>query len=388
MPLTLLGRPAALLLPLMFAMLTTACAPLRPATPPVAAEPPAEAPRLRAASWGDLPGWAQDQHAEALATFLSGCKAVKADAPLQRPCVQGALVAVGDDGAARAFFEAYFEPLQLLAADGGEQGLITGYYEPEIAASRQRGGVFQTPIHGLPDDLLVVDLAALDPDLKGKRLRGRLDGRRVVPYPSRGEIVSGTPLPAPVLAWAADPVDLFFMQIQGSGRLRLDDGAVLRLGYADQNGHPYRPVGRTLVDRGELSRETVSMQSIRAWLESNPGQRDAVLDTNPSYVFFRELPASDEGPIGSLGVPLRPARSIAIDPKAVQLGSPVWLDTRDPVDGSTLQRLMSAQDTGGAIRGNVRADVFWGRGDAAAERAGRMREPGRMWLLRPIDLPR
>lgn len=357
-------------------------------------------------SFADLPGWADDRHAEALAAFLAGCKAIKPDKPLAAVCAAARSLPAGDDNAARAFFESRFEPVELSNGNGGTDGLITGYYEPVIRACRSRKPDCTVPIHGVPDDLITVDLAAIDPDLKGKRLRGRLDGRKLVPYASRAEIdarvaangaangngppsgngstkANGRPLPAPILAWAADAVDVFFMQVQGSGRLQMDDGSVMRLGYADQNGHPYRPVGRSLVERGALTKDGVSMQSIRDWLAANPAERDAVLATNPSYVFFRELPPSDDGPPGSLGVPLTPARSIAVDVNAVPLGSPVWLATSDPDDGSVIRRLMAAQDTGGAIRGTVRADLFWGRGEQAAAKAGRMQQPGRMWLLRP-----
>lgn len=360
------------------------------ATPPVSptatpAQPPAVAGRV--VSYADLPGWTEDRHADALAAFLAGCKAIKPDKPLAAACVAARALPAGDDAAARAFWEARFEPVELSNSNGAIDGLITGYYEPVIPACRARKPDCSVPIHGVPEDLITVDLAAIDPDLKGKRLRGRLDGRKLVPYASRAEIDSrngnGKPLPAPILAWAADAVDLFFMQVQGSGRLQMDDGSVMRVGYADQNGHPYRPVGRSLVERGALSKDGVSMQSIRGWLSANPAERDAVLATNPSYVFFRELPPSDDGPLGSLGVPLTPARSIAVDVNAVPLGSPVWLATIDPDDGSPIRRLMAAQDTGGAIRGTVRADLFWGRGEVAAAKAGRMQQPGRMWLLRP-----
>ncbi len=389
-----------------------------PAAPRPAPEarpaPETVAPAGRVVAFADLPGWADDRHAEALAVFVAGCKAIKPDKPLAPACAAARGVPAGDDAAARGFFESRFEPVELSNGNGATEGLVTGYYEPVVRACRARKPDCSVPIHGVPDDLITVDLSAIDPDLKGKRLRGRLEGRKLVPYASRAEIdarngsagasakgsatngnangngksangksANGKPLPAPILAWAADAVDVFFMQVQGSGRLQLDDGGVIRVGYADQNGHPYRPVGRSLVERGALAKDGVSMQSIRDWLAANPAERDAVLATNPSYVFFRELPPSEDGPPGSLGVPLTPARSIAVDVNAVPLGSPVWLATTDPDDGSAIRRLMAAQDTGGAIRGTVRADLFWGRGDAAAAKAGRMQQPGRMWLLRP-----
>ena len=380
------------LLPLLLLLALSSCAQLpapgkAPSATPEATPAPPVSGAGRVVSHGDLPGWADDHHAEALAAFLVGCKAIKPDKPLAAACAAARNLPAGDDAAARRFFESRFEPIELSNGNGSTDGLVTGYYEPVIRGCRARRPDCNVPVHGVPEDLITVDLVAIDPDLKGKRLRGRLDGRKLVPYASRAEIDArngnGKPLPAPILAWAADAVDLFFMQVQGSGRLQLDDGSVLRLGYADQNGHPYRPVGRSLVERGALPRDGVSMQSIRSWLGANPAQRDAVLATNPSYVFFRELPPSEDGPPGSLGVPLTPTRSIAVDVNAVPLGSPVWLATTDPDDGSPIRRLMAAQDTGGAIRGTVRADLFWGRGEMAAAKAGRMQQPGRMWLLRP-----
>lgn len=382
----------ALLLALVGCAQTRPTATSAPRSPSPAPSPSAGSARV--VTFADLPGWVEDRHAEALAAFVAGCRAIKADKPLAAICASARNVSAGDDAGARAFFESRFEPVALSNGNGSAEGLITGYYEPVIRACRAPTPVCRVPVHGVPDDLITVDLVSIDPELKGKRLRGRLDGRRLVPYASRAEIEarngSGSaaanparPLPAPVLAWAVDPVDVFFMQVQGSGRLQFEDGSVLRLGYADQNGHPYRPVGRSLVEQGALPREGVSMQSIREWLAAHPSERSAVLATNPSYVFFRELPASDEGPVGSLGVPLTPARSLAVDVNAVPLGSPVWLATSDPDDGSPIQRLMAAQDTGGAIRGTVRADLFWGRGEYAAAKAGRMQQPGRVWLLRP-----
>jgi membrane-bound lytic murein transglycosylase A len=214
-------------------------------------------------------------------------------------------------------------------------------------------------------------------------LRGRLDGRRLVPYYSRGEIEARGDFPAPVIAWSADPVELFFLQIQGSGQVELGGGGRLRLGYADQNGHPYRSMGRFLVDRGEMKLEQASMQGIKAWAAANPQKLREALDANPSYVFFREMPESSAGPIGTLGVPLTGGYSIAVDPRHVPLGAPVFLATTMPLSTQPLERLVAAQDTGGAIRGAVRADFYWGSGAEAGTQAGRMRQRGRLWILWP-----
>jgi len=238
----------------------------------------------------------------------------------------------------------------------------------------------------VPEDLIVVDLASVNPDVRNMRLRGRIDGRRVVPYLSRGEI-DARGVPAQVIAWAADPVELFFLQIQGSGQIRLESGERIRIGFADQNGHPYRSLGRYLVDRGELPLEQTSMQNIKAWAAANPARLKEALNSNPSYVFFRELPPAAEGPPGALGVPLTAEYSLAVDRRFVPLGAPVYLATTDPITEQKLERLMAAQDTGGAIRGAVRADFYFGTGAEAGVAAGRMRQQGRMWLMWPRGEP-
>ena len=290
-----------------------------------------------------------------------------------------------DEAEARRFFESVFVPYSITSSEGGESGLITGYYEPLMAASRTSSATYRYPIYGVPDDLIVVDLAATNPETRNLRLRGRLEGRRLVPYLSRAEIdARGTALPAPVIAWAADAVEFFFLQIQGSGQLELENGRI-RIGYADQNGHPYRSLGRYLVDRGELRLEQASMQGIKAWATANPQKLQDALNANPSYVFFRELDTAG-GPPGALGAPLTAEYSIAVDRRFVPLCAPVWLDTTRPLSSEPLQRLMAAQDTGGAIRGAVRADFFWGTGAEAGALAGRMRQQGRMWLLWPKGL--
>jgi membrane-bound lytic murein transglycosylase A len=284
---------------------------------------------------------------------------------------------------ARAFFERAFAAYAIVAPEGSSEGQITGYYEPLLAGSRTRSARFTQPVYGLPEDLVVVDLATQYPELRGMRLRGRLNGRRLEPYYSRGEIEArnGT-FQAPVIAWVADPVELFFLQIQGSGQIQLESGERLRVGFAEQNGHPYRSLGRHLVERGEMTLDQASMQSIKAWGAANPQRLQEALNYNASYVFFRELPAAG-GPIGALGVPLEAGYSIAVDPRYVPLGAPVFLATTYPLSAQPLERVVIAQDTGGAIRGAVRADLFWGTGAEAGALAGRMRQPGRLWLLWP-----
>jgi membrane-bound lytic murein transglycosylase A len=272
--------------------------------------------------------------------------------------------------------------------DGSREGLITGYYEPLLRGSRQPSERYRHPVYAVPDDLLAIDLGATYPELKGKQLRGRLEGRRVVPYYDRAGIENGkAAVRGKEIAWVEDAIELFFLQIQGSGRIALDDGRTLRVGYADQNGYPYRSIGRWLVEQGELPLEKASMQGIKAWARQNPDRLAELLNYNARYVFFRELPAELPGPIGALGVPLTAQRSVAVDPAFVPLGAPVYVATTWPNSTRPLNRLMLAQDTGSAIRGPVRADFFWGFGADAAREAGRMKQTLRMWVMLPNGYP-
>ncbi len=367
-----------------------------PTPPPGVQPPPPPHAVYSRASFDALPAWNDDNPAAAWPALLESCKTLTAR-PATRPvwsgvCAAAATVDAGDAGAVRSFFEMHFTPWRVSGSDGSDSGLITGYYEPLLSGSYTRTATYATPLYAPPDDLLTVDLAELYPELKGKRVRGRLDGRRVVPYWTRADIDAGrVGAAARVLVWVTDPVDAFFLQVQGSGRIDLADGSVVRVGYADQNGQPYRSIARVLIDRGEMTVDQASMQSIREWGIEHPDRIKGLLDENPSYVFFRILPppvpgsleARIDGPTGSLGVPLLARRTIAVDPHAIPLGAPVWLATTRPLSAAPLRRLVLAQDTGGAIRGPVRADFFWGFGDDAGREAGRMRQQGQLWLLWP-----
>jgi membrane-bound lytic murein transglycosylase A len=280
-----------------------------------------------------------------------------------------------------------FEPLRSVGATDGSV-LVTGYHEPVIDAATEPDPAYPTPILGVPDDLIEGALEAFDPRFRAERIFGRLEGRRLVPYWTRSEIEGGRiAARAPVLAWARDPVDVFFMEIQGSGTLRLPDGREIRVGYAAANGRAYRSIGRLLIDEGRLARETVSLQTIRAWLAAHPQERARVLHHNESYVFFRRL---DGPPLGSLGVPVTPGRSIATDGRLFPPGALAFLRTDRPRparDGSLrwlpLRRFVLNQDTGGAIRGAGRVDLFWGRGADAELAAGLMKQPGDLYFLAP-----
>lgn len=265
----------------------------------------------------------------------------------------------GDPVAVKQFFEAHFVPHRVVNSDGTDTGLVTGYYEPVLRGSRTRGGPYQFPLHALPAQL------------------------RSKAMPPRAELLRNPLMRSSELVYVDDPVEAAFLQIQGSGRIQLAEGGVMRIGYGGTNDQPFRSFGRWLLDRGEITPAQATMQGIKAWARSNPARVDEMLNMNPRYVFFRELPPSNEGPIGALGVPLTAERSIAVDPKAIPLGAPVFLSTTRPLSNEPIQRLMFAQDTGTAIRGAVRADFFWGPGDAAGELAGRMKQRGQMWVLKP-----
>ena len=370
-------------------------APAAPAAPAVPAPPAATpAPAVKTeppddartpVAWSELPGWQQDNHAEALPALLASCRVLSKQAAWQEAC--DAARAVKGRDAAKLYFESHFIAYRVSSAEGAGDGLITGYYEPTLRGSRKPSARNRFPLYGVPDDLLVLDFGDLAPELKSMAPRARLDGKRVVPYYNRSQIESGlAPVRGKEIAWVEDVVDLFFLQIQGSGRVTLDDGATMRVGFADHNGHPYRSIGRVLIDRGELPLERTSMQGIKAWARENPAKLAELLNQNPRFVFFRELQGGASSPPGALGVPLTPHRSIAVDPRYVPLGAPVHIATTWPNTDKPLQRLMLAQDTGGAIRGAVRADFFWGSGEEAAREAGRMKQSLRMWLLLPKNI--
>jgi membrane-bound lytic murein transglycosylase A len=367
--------------------------------PPVTPAAPSLPASYRPVAFSALPGWNDDRVQDAWPAFRVGCRALVNSSAATRAlwtpvCAAADALNSPDAAAIRAFFELHFSPYEVVAADGRTDGTITGYYEPLLSGSRSKTERFAVPLYGAPDDLLTIDLTPLYPELKDKRLRGRVEGRRVVPYWTRADIESGkAPVADKALVYLEDPVEAFFLQIQGSGRVALADGSIIRVGYADQNGHPYRSIGRVLIERGELTIDRASMQGIREWGMRNPDKLPALLNENPSFVFFREVPAPPpgtleaiiDGPIGTLGVPLAAGRTIAVDVRSIPLGAPVYLATTFPLSSRPLDRLTMAQDTGGAIRGAIRADFFWGFGDDAGREAGRMKQDGRMWLLWPRD---
>ena len=361
----------------------SAACPVCPLCPPVVPPKPPEKP-LQAADWSDLPGWNDDDPGATFTALLASCRSLERQAHWQPVCTSARSVDDKSAAALRAWFEAQFRPWALVNPDGSRNGLITGYYEPILKGSRQKARGYTHPVFGPPEDMIVVELAELYPELKHLRLRGRIEGRKLVPYYSRAEWEPQESKRSPeALLWIDDPIDLFFMQIQGSGQVQLADGSRVRLNYADQNGHPYRSIGRWLIDKGELKAEQASMQGIKAWAKANPARLTELLNANPSLVFFRELQVTGSGPQGAMGLALTPERSLAVDPRHVPLGAPIWLATTRPNSEQALTRLMLGQDTGGAIRGVVRADFYWGSGSDAGNQAGKMRQQGRMWVLMP-----
>ncbi|MFA6112576.1 MAG: murein transglycosylase A [Sphingomonas sp.] len=355
-----------------------------PITPAPAAAAPATATAAKAGllAGPPLPSLPinEAQAARALAAFRTSCNTLqrRTDASgltrgddWQPAC--SAAAGVGSGGA-RGFFAQWFETVQV----GDGKAFATGYYEPEIAGSRNRRPGYDVPIYGRPTDLVDVDLSQFSADLKGKKIRGRVDGSNFVPYFDRTAIEQGALAQrAPIIAWAADPVELFFLQIQGSGRLKLPDGSVMRIGYESQNGRDYTGIGALMKQRGLLGPGQTSMQGIVAWLRSHPEEGAAIMRENKSYVFFRE---QQTPPLGALGLPVTAGVSVAADPRFVPLGAPAFLS----MDRADATGLWVAQDTGGAIRGSNRFDTFWGAGDDAEARAGGMSARGTAFLLLPV----
>ena len=351
---------------------------------------------LTPAKFSDLRGWNEDSQSLAAQAFAKSCARIqkrKADEKFgpqggtygdwQATCARLTPDLFTNETAARAFFENNFNVWSATADTGKKQGLFTGYYEASLTGSRTQHGPYQTPLRKRPADLVMVDLGEFRDTLKGQRIAGRVVNGQLKPFEDHRAIDEGK-LPddeALALVYVADPVKAFFLQIQGSGRVILDDNSVMQVGYAGQNGHPYYAVGRELVKRGLMEKDAVSMQSIEAWLNAHPDQAREILYTNPSYVFFTEL--TGEGPLGGENVALTAERSLAVDRSKIAYGIPVWLDLQD----QPFQRLMVAQDTGGAIRGPIRGDIFFGYGERAEHLAGPMKSQGQWWFLLPKTVP-
>jgi membrane-bound lytic murein transglycosylase A len=373
-------------------LLAGCAAPPPPA--PIPPKPPKAELSLQPAVLDDLPGWNQDNVAAAIPALVKSCARRLAQPPTAKvgpdgiggtvadwraPCAEANRVPPGDDRAARRYFARWFQPW-LVTSSGAAEGLFTGYYELLLNGARHRGGASQTPILRRPADLVMVQLGLFRPEWRGERIAGRVVAGNLMPYPTRAEIERGA-LDTDRLAlyWVADPVDAFFLEIQGSGKVRLPDGSTVSVGYDGQNGRPYVSIGKLLVERGALTSEQVSLDTIKQWIRAHPAQGKALLDDNPSYVFFRDV--KGETPIGAEGAVLTAGRSLAVDRAFLPLGVPIFLDASD--GGEPLRRLVIAQDTGGAIRGPVRGDLYWGFGADAEREAGAMKARGRYFLFLP-----
>jgi membrane-bound lytic murein transglycosylase A len=344
--------------------------------------PPDTGLSLTRTDFQNLPGWQDGDLKPALASFARSCGELAKKSPTQTMAYAGTIadwlpVCARAQGDARLFFERNFTPYAV-----GGQALFTGYYEPEISGSRTRHGDFQTPVYGSPSDQVSVDLGRFIPKLQGEHVSGRLAGQNLAPYPTRAEIDAKGIAGAKILFWCDDPVALFFLQIQGSGRARFDDGSSGRIAYAGTNGRPYTAIGRALIVNGALTRENVSLATIRAWLKANPSQAQAVMEMDQSFVFFQEAPLGDAllGSPGTLGAALTPLASMAVDAHTHPLGAPFYVAAQGP---DPVSALLIGQDTGGAIRGAARGDIFFGFGPDAERRAGDMKAPGTLYVLVP-----
>lgn len=350
--------------------------------------------KLRAHDICSLPGWQNDDVQDVLPAIMATCTSL-----LKKPASRDLGIAgrVGDwtpicaaaaslqpnPKSVRQFFQEYFYAYQVFDNDENN-GLFTGYFEPQLRGSLTRGGVYQHPLYTLPKDLILIDdLGHFRESMKGERLAGRLKGNKFIPYDDRATIDhKGLHDTSEVLVWVDSDIEAFFLQIQGSGRVILENGDIIRLGYDGHNGHIYYPIGRHLMNIGAVEKEKMSMQAIVSWLLENPDMAKDLMHKNPSYIFFKKL--EQPGVIGGAGVPLTPGRSLAIDKRFIPYGVPLWLNLTHPEsENQKLQRLVLAQDTGGAIRGPVRGDLFWGAGSEAARQAGIMKSEGGYYIFLP-----
>ena len=346
---------------------------------------------LKPAKWEDVDGIDQENLSSSWPAWMQSCSTLINKPMWQKACsaatqLNSQYANKPNTESLQTYFKQYFSVYKATNIDGTDNGLITGYYEPLLKGSRTKSTKYVYPLYQQPNDLITVELDSIYPELKYKRVRGRLVGNKLVPYYNRAEIeLDASPIKGREFIYIDDIIDVFFLQIQGSGLVQLDNGEQVHVGYADQNGQTYNSIGRLLIERGELTASNASMQGIKNWARNNPSKLRELLNSNPSYVFFRELPAGLPGPLGALGVPILPENSVAVDAKFVPLGAPVFLSTTEPNSAKPLKRMMMAQDTGGAIKGGVRADFFWGAGFEAGVKAGAMKQSGKIWVLLPKE---
>ena len=328
--------------------------------------------RLLQSDFSKLPDWEDENYAAALDSFINNCSSSKTKKIYKKLCLDAA-----ETNDPKEFLQNEFIPYEVCSEESDEQSILTGYYEPQLKGSLTKKEPYIYPIYETPKDMLVIDLRDQYPELGDYRLRGRVEGNKVLPYYERA-YANENSIDADVICYTDSKVDLFFLEVQGSGRVTLENGDNIFVGYSNQNGHKYQSIGKYLVSIGEIPLEEISLQSIRAWFKKNPSRVDEVLNYNKSMVFFRKKETSATG---SLGIELTPQRSIAMDRRYIPLGSMLYVsaDTQE----KTLNRIVAAQDTGGAIKGSVRADMFCGYGEGAREMAGRLKAPLKLWILLP-----
>ncbi len=327
--------------------------------------------QLIKSNYSQLPNWKNENYDEVLYSFMNNCRAKKSVDIYHALCLKSQNIRD-----AKEFLESNFTPYMIAESDKSKESILTGYYEPELRGSLTKSEIYKYPIYGIPKDLVTVDLSSIYPDLKNYRLRGRVDGNRLVPYYSREEL-SKVDINAEVICYCDSKIDKFFLEVQGSGRVTLESGETIFIGFGNQNGHKYKSIGKYLVQSGEISKEDISLQTIREWFKLNPSRVDEVLNHNSSVVFFQKR---DRAATGSLGVVLTPLRSIAVDRRYIPLGSMVYVGAEN-----SYERVAFAQDTGGAIKGSVRADMFLGFGKSAGEIAGELKAPLKLWIFLPKD---
>jgi membrane-bound lytic murein transglycosylase A len=339
---------------------------------------PAEKFQAVPVSFSNLKGWGRDDLLQALPAMRKSCRRTRRQKEWTAFCREIQDRKFKTNKELRLFLE---KKLQPYAVDPGKEGLFTGYYEPEIEGCLVRTRECRTPLYGVPEDIFRINLGEFDPKYKGDIVFGRLDGKNVRPYLTRQEIETHDgAFPAEPIVWVRHAADAFVLQIQGSGLIRLPDGKTMAVGYAGNNGRKFVGIGAIMAKRGLLKPGVYTMAEITAWLKQNPVEAEELMHQNPRYIFFRKL--KEKGAVGSLGVRLTAGRSMAVDPAYIPLGSVLWLETTAP-DGKPMNRLMTAQDTGTAIKGAVRGDFFWGTGEKALKEAGRMRSKGTYFLLVP-----
>jgi membrane-bound lytic murein transglycosylase A len=331
---------------------------------------------LEEISFEEIDGFYDDDLTYALEVYKKDCKRAKRYELFKEVC-QKAESATD----AESFFTNNFQVYKLLDNEMNDKGTITGYYEPLLYGSLEKTDKYQYPIYKTPDDMIVVDLSSVYPKLKKYRLRGKIKGNKLIPYDARKEFESrDNKENLEVIAYVDNKVDLFLLQIQGSGKVKLESGPIINVGYSNQNGRRYKSIGKYMLKKGYINRNQASIQGMKKYFEANPQMVDEILNINESYVFFVE---NKKGATGSLGSELTAKRNLAVDRKYIPLGMPVFIDTKNPVTKEPIQKLMVAADTGGAIKGEIRADFFWGYGDNAFEYAGRMKEKGKLYIFVP-----